>query len=336
MQHTIAVDLAKSVFQVAESRQPGKVSRSRRLTRSQFERYLAQQTPSRFLFEACGSAHYWGRKLEAEGHDVRLLPPHQVRGYRTGDKTDRTDAKALLEADRNEKILPVPVKSADQQCLASLHRLRSGYITTRTARINATRGLLREYGINIPVGARKVVPAVVTLEADAVPAPLRVALAEVVDEVRELEARIVAIEHQLKAMVQQTPVAQQLLTIPGIGLITATALVGKVGDFRRFRSARHLSAYLGLTPKEHSSGLRRRLGSISKRGDTYLRTLLIHGARTVLVWAARKQAPSPLQQWALQVEHRRGRNVATVALANKLARFAWVVATEHRDFRPQA
>jgi len=336
MQHTIAVDLAKSVFQVAESRQPGKVSRNRRLTRSQFERYLAQQTPSRFLFEACGSAHYWGRKLEAEGHEVRLLPPHQVRGYRTGDKTDRTDAKALLEADRNEKILPVPVKSADQQCLASLHCLRSGYITTRTARINAIRGLLREYGISIPVGARKVVPAVVTLNADAVPAPLRVALAEVVEEVRELEARIVGIEHQLKALVQQTPVAQQLLTIPGIGLITATALVGKVGDFRRFRSARHLSAYLGLVPREHSSGLRRRLGGISKRGDTYLRTLLIHGARTVLVWAARKQAPSPLQQWALQVEQRRGRNVATVALANKLARFAWVVATEHRDFRPQA
>lgn len=336
MQHTIAVDLAKSVFQVAESHQPGKVSRTRRLSRSQFERYLAQQAPSRFLFEACGSAHHWGRKLVAAGHEVRLLPPHHVRHYRAGDKTDQTDAKALLEADRNEAILSVPVKSVDQQCLASLHRLRAGYVDTRRARINAIRGLLREYGVTIPVGARQVIPVVMALEPETAPEPLRRALMEVVEEVRELERRIAGIEIELRALVEQTPVAQHLLTIPGIGLITATALVGRVGDFRRFRSARHLSGYLGLVPKEHSSGSKRWLGPISKRGDTYLRTLLVHGARVVIAWAGRKTTRTPLEEWMLQVERRRGRNIAIVALANKLARFAWVVATQQRDFRPAA
>jgi transposase len=333
MQHTIAVDLSKTVFQVAESERPGIVSRNRRLTRRQFERYVGRCPRSRFLFEACGSAHFWGRQLRAGGHEVKLLPPHRVRGYRTGDKTDRTDAKALLEADRNQEILEVPVKSADQQCLASLHRLRSGYVTARTARLNAIRGLLREYGISIPVGAHRVAPVVLEL-MDEVPAPLRSSLMDAVDEVKILERRIQGIEGQLKGLIQQTPVAQHLLTIPGIGIVTASALAGMVGDFHRFPSGRHLAAYLGLVPREHSSGPRRRLGGISKRGDTYLRTLLIHGARVVLRWANHKESLSALEEWALQIQHRRGHNLATVAVANKMARLAWVLATENRGFRP--
>jgi transposase len=282
MQDTIAVDLAKSVFQVAESPRPGRVSRTRRLSRSQFERYLSEQAPSRVLMEACGSAHHWARRSRSLGHTVTLLPPHHVRRYRGATKTDRADAKALLEADRNEEIHPVPVKSEDQQCLAALHRLRSGYKQTRTARINAIRGLLREFGWTIPVGAGRVVPFVHGLEPEAVPASLRAALLAGAEEIQDLERRTAEVERQLEGLARQLPVVAHLRTIPGIGLITATALVASVGDIRRFRSARHFASYLGLTPREHSSGLRRRLGAISKQGDTYLRMLLIHGARVVL------------------------------------------------------
>lgn len=334
MQHTIAVDLSKSVFQVAESVHPGKVRRERRLTRRQFERYIGQVPPSRFLFEACGTAHFWGRKVTALNHETKLLPPHRTRSYRTGSKTDEADTLALLEADRNEKILGVPVKTEDQQCLASLHRLRSGYVTARTARLNAIRGLLREYGISIPVGAHKVIPAVMAVGSNDVPAPLRAALIDVTDEVQILERRIQEIERKMKALIHQTPVAQRLLTVPGLGIVTASALAGMVGDFHRFPSGRHLAAYLGLVPREHSSGSRRRLGGISKQGDTYLRTLLIHGARAVQRMANRKSSPSPLEEWVLGVQRRRGYNLATVALANKLARIAWVVATQDRDFKP--
>jgi transposase len=334
MQLTIAVDLAKSVFQVAESRQPGKVSRELRLSRPRFETYLAQLPPARILFEACGSSHYWARRAQALSHVPVLLPPHHTRRYRAGNKTDRADAKAMLEAVRNETIRPVPVKTVEQQSWTSLHRLREGHMATRVARIHAIRGLLREYGITIPVGARKVVPFVHALEPGAVPEPLRIALLEAAAEVQFQEERIQAIERQLQALSQDVPLVQYLLTIPGIGLITATALVAFVGDFRRFPRARSFANYLGLTPREDTSAFRRHLGPISKRGDEYLRRLLVHGARTVLQWAGSAQHPTPLQQWMLRVKEARGYNIATVALANKLARFAWTVTTEQRPFRP--
>lgn len=333
MQDTIAVDLAKSVFQVAESHRPGRISRKRRLTRPQFERYIANHPEARFLLEACGSGHYWGRQIQRQGHVVALLPPHHVRRYRAGDKTDQADAKALLEADRNEEILPVPIKNVDQQCLTALHRLRSGYQRTRVARINAIRGVLREFGIAIPAGSRKVVPVVHALDPKVIPSPLRAALSQAAKEIERLETQIRTVEAQLEGLARQTPAIQHLRTIPGIGLITATALVAMVGDARRFRSARHFASYLGLTPREHSTGQKRRLGSISKRGDTYLRMLLIHGARVVIRWARSKERSDPLSAWICEVERRRGRKIAIVALANKMARFAWKVWNEDRDFR---
>ena len=335
MQLTIAVDLSKSVFQVSESIRPGRLKRSKRLTRGQFQRYIDGCPPaSRFVLEACGSSHHWGRELLARGHEVKLLPPHQTRGYRTTrNKTDHTDTLALLEAVRNEAIRPVPVKTQDQQCLASLHRLREGYVRTRRSRLTTIRGLLLEYGIAIPVGARQVVPAVHALEPDTIPAPLRVGLMTVAEEIGELDEKLATIEQQLQRIAGETPRIDHLLTVPGIGLITATALAGRVGNFSRFRSSRHFASFLGLTPKEHSSGSRRWLGRINKEGDVYLRTLLIHGARTVQRWAHKKENPNELERWALQVEERRGRNVAMVALANKLARIAWVVATQDRDYQ---
>jgi len=334
MKPTIAVDLAKSVFEVAISQRPGRVEKRLRLSRKRLLPFFAQQPPATVLLEACSSAHFWGRQLRNLGHDAVLLPPRHVRPYRQGNKTDRADAKALLEAHRNEEIRPVPVKTVEQHALAALHRLRSGWIATRTARINAVRGILRELGLTIPVGAQRVVLCVrALLDDDAIPESLRVSLLEACDEIRSLEEKVRSTERQLEALGRQIAAVGHLRSVPGIGLLTATALVASVGDVRRFPSGRHFASFLGLTPKEHSSGHVRRLGRISKRGDAYLRTLLIHGARSVL-WAAKsKKEPDRLRLWALELEQSRGHNKAAVALANKLARFAWVVLNERRNFQ---
>jgi transposase len=302
MQHTtIAVDLAKSVFEVAVSERPGRVSERRRLSRAQFARFLAERPPAMLVMEACGTAHFWGRRAQAAGHRVRLLPPHAVRPYVPRNKTDRADAKGLPEASRNEAIQAVPVKSLEQQALTTLHRLRSSWLAARTARINTLRGVLRELGFPIPLGARQVAPAVYAILEDAdaqFPDVLRPVLAEAAREIRELEARVRELERSLETLAEASPASERLRTIPGVGLLTATALVAFVGDVRRFRSGRRFASYLGLTPRESSSGLRRRLGAISKRGDPYLRTLLIHGARSVLCHAKRRpQRRGRLEAW---------------------------------------
>lgn len=330
----VAVDLAKSVFEVAVSNHPGQVARQKRYSRQQFPLALAQLPPATVVMEACGSAHYWARHIQSLGHKAVLLSPHAVRPYVRRNKTDRTDTKGMLEAFRNEEIRPVPVKSVAQQTLASLHRIRSGWLAERTARINTLRGLLREFGVLIPLGAHHAVPSAWAQLEDAeseIPDPLRPALAEICTEIRDLERRIKMIENQLAALATQTPAVAQLMTIPGIGLLIATALVAFVGDIHRFPSGRHFASYLGLTPRESSSGLRRRLGSISKRGDVYLRTMLIHGARSVLL-AAKRRTPDRLRAWALARESARGHNKAATALANKLARIAWAVWKHDRPF----
>ena len=262
--------MAKSVFEVAVSLRPGEVSARRRLSRGQFSRFLAEQAPATVVMEACGTAHYWGREAGARGHRVVLLPPHAVRPYVPRNKTDGADAKGLLEALRNDDVRAVPVKSLDQHLLAGLHRLRSAWMATRTARLNTLRGLLRELGFTIPVGARQVVPHVVALASDAdsgLPDALRAVLSETTREIRELEARVYEVERSLENMARESELLARLRTIPGVGLLTATALVAFVGDVQRFPSGRHFASYLGLTPKESSSGLRRHLGAISKRGD---------------------------------------------------------------------
>lgn len=332
---TIAVDLAKSVFQLSVADGEWRVHSRHRLTRSQMMRFFAERQPCAVVMEACGSAHFWGRWLRALGFTVRLLPPQYVRAYVRRNKTDRTDADALLEAARCEDLPAVPVKSEQQQALASLHRLRSGWLSTRTARINALRGILRELGVTIPLGARKVPPAVLALldqPNSPVPPGLRPALADACAEIRELEQRIAHAERLLAGLAKELPVTERLLSIPGIGLLTATALVAAIGDIARFPSARHFASWLGLTPRESSSGNVRRLGGISKRGDRYLRTLLIHGGRSVLTAAHRKTPVDQLRAWALGIERTRGRNKAAVALANRLARIAWAVWRHDRNF----
>jgi transposase len=333
---TIAVDIAKSVFAVAVSTTAGRIDRRLRLTRTGFVEFLVRQKPAVVVLEACGSSHHWSRQLTAFGHTPILLPAQYVRPYVPRNKTDETDAAALLEAYRNRQIRPVAVKSIEQQALVALHRLRSAWMATRTARLNALRGFLRELGVAIPVGARHVLPRLSELLAEGnsvVPAALHPPLLETAAEIRELERRVHDVELQLRRLARQLPGIQRLLTVPGIGLLTATALFGWVGDLRRFRSGRHFASFLGLTPRERSSGTRRNLGAISKRGDAYLRTLLVHGARSVLSAAKRRKQPDRLRAWALALEANRGHNKAIVALANKLARIAWAVSTSDRDYQ---
>lgn len=329
----IGIDLAKSVFEVAVSRTPGRVDVRQRLARGRMHTFFAQHESAEIVMEACGSAHHWGRELEAMGHRVSLLHPGDVARYRDGNKTDRADAKALLEAARNEDIDRVPVKSVDQQALGALHRLREGYLRTRTARINALRGHLREFGVVISVGAKQVLPeARAALDRDVVPVYLRDALEEMLLEIETLKGKAEALRAELERLADRMPEAQWLMSVPGIGVLTATAFIAFVGDVRRFRSGRDFAAYLGLTPREHSSGFSRRLGSITKRGNTYVRMMLIHGARSALRAGKIAKEPDNLRTWALAIERRSGHNVAAVALANKLARVCWRVWRDQRSF----
>jgi transposase len=338
---TIAVDIAKNVFEVAVSDKPGEVRKHHRLSRSKFLSFFANREGATVTMEACGSAHHWGREIEKLGHRVVLLPPREVRPYVPRNKTDRADAKGILEAYRNKEIKRVPVKSVAQQAICSLHRVRSQWQASRTARLNMLRGLLRELGIFIPVGARNVVPQVLELVEDAesmLPDALRQTYYEACMEILEFERRVKEVEKQLEAMAKQMPVVCRLRTIPGIGLLTATAIVAFIGDIQRFRSSRHFASFLGLTPKEFSSGNLRRLGRISKQGDVYIRMLLAHGGRCILMHSKKKNPPDRLRAWGLEILVRRGHNKAVIALANKLARIVWAVWKHGMEFQsyPQA
>jgi transposase len=340
---TIGVDLAKSVFELAMTARDARGIVRRRLTRPQFERWLATQAPAHVVMEACGSAHHWAREAQRAGHRVTLLPAQHVRPYAIGyQKTDQTDAAALLEAVRNPRIHGVAPKSIAQQELLALHRIRTHWMTTRTARLNALRGFLQELGITMPRGARTTVVRTAQLIDDVtspLPPRLRHALALLLSEIRALEERVAGLERELAHVAAEDRVVQRLLRIPGVGLLSATAVVARVGPIHAFRTARRFASWLGLTPKEWSSGHRRRLGRISKAGDVYLRCLLTHGARSVLLaarGAQRRLRPlTRLQQWGLDTAQRCGHNKATVAMANKLARLVWVVWARDVDFAAQ-
>lgn len=334
---TIAVDLAKTVFEIAIADADWRIVERHRLSRAQFQQFFFNREPTTVVMEACGTAHFWGRWLTGMGFTVRLIPAQAARPYRRRNKNDAADAAALIEAARNAEILDVPIKSAEQQAIQGLHRIRSQWMATRTARINSLRGLLREHGINIPVGAATAVSAAPALiDDESVPETLRAALLEIVSEIRALEARIKTIEVDLKRYAAASPDVQAIQQVPGIGLLTATALVAAVGSPDNFRDGRHLAAWMGLTPRHTGSGHRMHLSGISKRGDRYLRMLLIHGARSVLIRAqinAKAGRPlNRLQQWALDLKQRSNHNKATCALANKLARIAWAVWAYGRNF----
>jgi transposase len=291
------------------------------------------------VMEACGSAHYWARQLQGMGHEAKLLPAQYVRAYVKRNKTDAVDAVALIEASRNNEIKPVPVKTVEQQGLQQLHRIREQCKMTRTARINLLRGMLREYGVDVPVGINRGMAAIreaLEITDNGIADAVRPYIDEVLEEIRELRERMKRIERSLLEVSKKDEVIQQQLKTPGVGLLMATALRASVVDMQRFPTGRHFACWMGITAREDSSGLTRRLGPISKRGDAYLRTLLIAGARAVLYWAKMmRKSGKPLDRlraWALETEARIGHNKASVALANKLARIIWATWKYERDF----
>ena len=337
---TVGIDLAKNVFEIALGDERGHIFERHRLSRARFDRFFVNRTPCRIVMEACGSAHHHARRLRDQGHEVCLLPAQYARAYVRRNKTDAADAAALIEAARCPDIRPVPIKSVDQQALQQLHRLRSQWMAARTARINFLRGCLREFGVCIPIGAQRAIQSVREALANPdspVPTLLHPSLLELLAEIESLEQRCKHIERELARLNEHDPIVERLLQIPGVGPLTATALRASVVDVQRFPSARHFASWLGITSRECSSGERRRLGRISKQGDPYLRTLLIHGARAVLLAARSAQRRGSsldrLRTWALDVQQRRGHNKAAVALANKLARIVWATWRFERDFR---
>lgn len=336
----VGVDLGKTVFQLCVADKAWRVIETKRLSRLQFERWFVNRKVSLVVMEACATSHHWARRMSGLGIEVVLVPAQYVRAYVRRNKTDAADAAALLEAARCSDIRPVRVKSIEQQALQTLHRTRSTWVATRTARINALRGFCREFGIAFARGSRHGIDQISKLVADAesaLPGMLRATMSLMVDEVRQLEARIAQLEREFAEMARHSPACKTLLSIPGVGLITATALIAATaGDVTHFKSARQFGSWVGLTPREHSSANTRRLHGISKRGDAYLRVLLTHGARSVLRTAVVAQgAGKPLdhlRDWAMKLQARANHNKAACALANKMARICYATLRDHAAY----
>jgi transposase len=321
---TIGIDLAKSVFAVCGADRLGRVVIRRQLRRAQVLGFMRALPRCLVGMEASGGAHYWARKLTALGHEVRLMSPALVMPYRKGNKTDRNDAEAILEAVTRPGMRFVTVKSVAQQDLLALHRVRAQLVKNRTALCNQLRGLLRERGVAVRTGVAGLKRGLSTALADEsseLSGEMRDLLAEMGSWLRTLEQRIAGCEARLLYKFRDDERCKRLAEVPGVGPLTATALVAAVGNAQQFRNGRELSAYLGLVPRQHSSGGKTRLLGITKRGDRYLRMLLIHGARSAL----RQCTGQARSEWAWRIRAARGPNVAAVALANKNARILWAL-----------
>ena len=326
----IGMDIAKNVFQLhLVSAATGEIRRLK-LKRAAVESYFANTPPCLVAMEACGGAHYWGRTIKALGHEVKLLPTWQVNPFVLRDKTDARDAQAISVAALQSHIKAVPVKTENQQICMSLHRMREQMMKMRIMQTNALRGLLYEFGVVLPVGHRALLEKIGPTLAEQdqrLPEMIVQSALEQMDRIHQLQRDIAQIELRLTSISKNDHAMQALQSIPGIGLLTATAMVAKTGDFNEFKSSRQFSAWLGLTPRQTGTGGRIRQLGISKRGDAYLRTLLMHGARAII---ARRTHSA----WVKSLLDRRPYSVVVAALANKLARTAWAVLTKGSAFNP--
>jgi transposase len=330
----LGIDIAKLVFHLVGMDGSGHVVLRKRLTRSALLTFIANVPPLRIGMEACGSAHYWARCFREYGHDVRLIAPQFVKPYVKSPKNDARDAEAICEAITRPTMRFVPIKRVEQQDLQALHRVRERLMKARTALVNEIRGLLSEYGIVLPQSVAKF-RALIVEKLEDEQAKLTVLSMEVFwhlyDEFLALEKRLAYYDEKLATIGQAHPACQRLQTIPGIGPVSATALIAAIGDVTQFKNGRQLAAWLGLVPREHSTGGKPRLLGISKRGDRYLRKLLVHGARATLRWVDTKS--DDRSRWLRALIARRGKNRAAVALANKNARIAWALLAHNEEYR---
>lgn len=331
---TIGLDIAKNVFQIHGVDRRGQLALRKQLKRAQVLAYFANLPSALIGIEACSGAHYWARELIKLGHEVRLISPQFVKPYVKGNKNDANDAEAICEAVGRPNMRFVPVKSPDQQDILMLHRIRRSLVKERTALANQTRGLLGEYGITIGVGLSRVrcrLPEILEDGENALSVLARATFAESYARLVELDRQVKLYEDKLQALYRASAACQKLGSIPGVGPITATAMVASLGDAQAFENARQVSAWLGIVPRQDSSGGKPRLLGISKRGDIYLRTLLIHGARAVVKAAARKEDAQ--SRWINELVKRRNANIATVAVANKNARVIWALLRRDDTYR---
>ena len=330
----VGLDIAKNVFQVHGVDEHGKVVIRKQLTRAKVLAYFAQLPVCRIGIEACGSAHYWGRELQKLGHDVRLMAVQLIKPFRTKQKNDRNDAEAICEAVSRPQMRFVPIKTVEQQAVLTVHRARELLVSERTAVANQIRGLLLEYGIAIAAGIqrlRRELSAVLATAAEPLPTLARTVVTELHARLLELDDRIAGYDRQIAQLAKQSTAAQRLMAVEGVGPITATAVVATVGDAKAFPHGRQFAAWLGLVPKQFSTGGKSVLGRITKRGNVYLRTLLIHGARAVLQNSAKRTDAK--SQWVEALRQRRGDNIAAVALAAKHARILWALLAGGQEYR---
>lgn len=330
---TIGLDLAKNVFQVHGVNERGKAVLRKQLKRDQVAPFFANLPPCLVGIEACASSHHWARKLQALGHTVRLMAPQFVKPYVKSNKNDAADAEAICEAVSRPSMRFVPVKNVEQQSVLSLHRVRQGFVKARTAQANQIRGLLGEYGLVVPQGIAYIAQHVPPLIEDAeneLPGTFRLLIQRLLDHLKVLQDQVDEIELQIKAWHRASEASQRLEKVPGIGPLTASALVASIGDAKNFDNGRQFAAWLGAVPRQHSSGGKPTLLGMSKRGDAYLRTMLIHGARSVIYRATQKADPD---SWLVKLTTRRNKNVAAVAMANKTARTVWALLAHGREFK---
>ena len=331
---TIGLDLAKTVFQIHGVDASGKVVVRKALRRAQLLPFFEAIGPCLVGMEACSSGHHWARQLGVLGHTVRLMPPTYVKPYVKRGKNDAADAEAICEAVTRPTMRFVPVKTMDQQAVLMLHRTRSLLMRQRTMAVNALRGHLAEFGLIAAQGARALGDLIKEVFADGathMPELARTALAPIVALIRQLQAQVKAIDGELLAWHRSNAASRRLETIPGIGFITATAIAATVTEPSHFSSARQFAAWLGLVPRQNSSGGKERLGSISKMGDRYIRTLLVIGATSVMRYARSKTATGA--QWVNALLARRPPRLVSVAVANKTARIAWAVLARGEIYR---
>lgn len=328
---TYAVDTAKNVMQlhwVDES--TGEIKR-KKLSRAKLSEFFAQRQSARVVMEACGGSHHWARTLGALGHQVELLPAGQVRAFVRGNKDDAADARAIWLAAQHADIRRVPIKSCEQQAVLSLHRMRSHWISVRTASINALRSLMYEFGVTLPKGKQAGLKAL-SEQRSHIDQQLGATMARLVDKqlsaLDDVQRHVQTLDNEIAEVQKSDAKAKRLRQIPGVGVLGATAMAAVLGDGQGWKSGRVFSASLGLAPRHSGTGGKVHMAGISKRGDPYVRTLLVNGARSIV-----KQANAP--KWIVRLRERRPFNVAVVAVANKIARAAWALVAHQRDYDPE-
>jgi transposase len=333
---TLGIDIAKNVFQLHGVNKEGTIVLTKKLSRNKLPEFITQLSPCLIGMEECGGANYWGRKFRAMGHDVRLISPQFVKPYVKSNKNDAVDAEAICEAVARPNMRYVAIKNIEQQDIQSTHRIRARFVRERTALANQIRGLLAEYGIVIAQGIshiRKELSFVLEDAENELSILSRRLFNNLYEQLQDLDKEVQQYDVQIQQYCQTNEVCKRLLKLQGVGVLIASAIVASIGDATIFKNGREMAAFIGLVPKQYSSGGKQKLLGISKRGDRYLRCLLIHGARSVLFRS--KNLPKKQAEWLNSLVERRGRNRATVALANKNVRIIWALMAKNEQFNAE-